>query len=92
MRHSWNYEKEPDYAICENCGLKVKEYKVKRGGLPRCDPSKALEYGKPKGCLNHKAAAIAGSLNCWYCGKLYTEAELEAGKNMRIHPLSSFGM
>lgn len=82
MRHSWNYEEKLGYAICENCSLEVKEYEVKRGGLPRCDPDKALEYGKPEECLNHVSAAIAGSLNCWYCGKMYTEPELKLGQKL----------
>jgi len=38
MNHKWDFELEPGYAHCRRCPMRVKTYKVKRGGLPRCEP------------------------------------------------------
>jgi len=94
MRHSWEKDKpRKGFSTCRNCSLgslydeqgkrvEVKNYKIKKGGLPPCDPEKAL---KPKkiDCLNHEIAAISGALGCWNCGVAYTPAEREAGRIKR---------
>lgn len=38
MNHKWDFELEPGYVHCRRCGMRVKTYEVKRGGLPRCEP------------------------------------------------------
>jgi len=80
LRHSWKHDSpRKGYSTCRNCDLEVKTYKIKKGGLPRCDPERALKAQKID-CKNHMQAAIAGTLYCWSCGKMYTKAEREAGR------------
>jgi formylmethanofuran dehydrogenase subunit E len=81
-RHSWDYEKKPGRAICDNCGLDVKAWRVKEGGLPLCDPKNLFKQSKID-CPHHMIAAVAGSLNCWHCGRMYTPAELKAARKIR---------
>ncbi len=80
-RHSWDYEKSPGRAICGNCGMDVKAWRVKEGGLPECKPENVFKQSSLD-CKDHMTAAIAGSLNCWYCGRMYTKAELKAGRKI----------
>lgn len=78
MRHSWSHNKEKKQSTCRRCDLQVKTYKIKKGGLPRCNPENALK--QKISCNNHIKAAVAGACMCWNCGQIYTSAELEAGK------------
>lgn len=79
-RHSWKKDDpKKGYSTCRNCDLLVKTYKIKKGGLPRCNPEEALKKSKIT-CNNHEAAAIAGARLCWNCGQMYTKAEMEAGR------------
>jgi len=83
MRHSWEKNKpRKKWSTCRNCGLEVPTYKIKKGGLPRCEPERALE-AKKIDCMHHEHGAIAGVRYCWSCGKPYTEAEMEAGRIKR---------
>jgi len=44
-RHEWDHNKpEKGYSVCYVCGLKVKTYRYKKGGLPSCDEVQSEEY------------------------------------------------
>jgi len=82
MRHSWNPNKpRKGYSTCRHCGLQVKNYKIKKGSLPRCDPENAARTGlcgpHPE---RHLHGMIAGTGRCWNCGEGYTPAEIEWGR------------
>lgn len=84
MRHSWKKDNpEKGLSTCDNCGLQVKNYKIKKGKLPRCEAILPV-LDKPKvDCERHDMAAIAGARQCWNCGIFYSPAELEAGRIKR---------
>ena len=43
--HGWDHNKpEKGYSTCYRCGLSVKTYKTKKGGLPSCDEVQSEEY------------------------------------------------
>ena len=80
MRHSWEHDKpRKGYSRCCNCACEVKSYKVKKGGLPRCEPKKP-DMPPKIACDDHETAATAGARGCWSCGQLYTPEEREAGR------------
>lgn len=81
MKHNWIQDKpRKGWSTCSNCDLETKTYKIKKGGLPRCDPENALKA--KVNCKNHMAGAISGARSCWGCGKMYSKAELEAGRRI----------
>jgi len=87
MRHSWEHDKpKKGYSTCSKCSLKVKTYKIKKGGLARCDPKNALKNQKKNQCQKHPElhlyGMIAGTHGCWNCGEPYTFAEQAAGRSM----------
>ena len=44
-RHEWDHNKpEKDHSTCYRCGLSVKTYRIKKGGLPSCDYVQSEEY------------------------------------------------
>lgn len=82
-RHKWNYEKKPGYAICDNCGLDVKAWRVKEGGLAECKPENLFKRDYIDCSPDmHMRAAVAGSRICWNCGAPYTKEEREAGQKI----------
>ena len=86
MRHKWDKNKPKEgYSTCRKCYLEVKNYMIKRGDLPRCDPGNPAKTGSCKENPDrHLIALMAGSKICWNCGKMYTWEELEKAKRPQV--------
>lgn len=70
-RHTWNPSKE-GYLKCAACDLEVKAYRVKRGGLPPCNPKleeKHVEDSKSTLVqCPHCQMTVPNTVTCLYCG------------------------
>ena len=51
MNHKWDHNKETGLSTCKHCDIIVKTYRVKYGGIAKCNP-KAPPIPK---CLNNQA-------------------------------------
>jgi len=69
MSHKW--KRKDGLAICLDCGLQVKEYRIKHGGLPKCVKQKQGDSKDPDAdglvicskCNN----LIPNTIFCVYC-------------------------
>ena len=71
MRHKWGKGTEKDFLKCISCGLEVKAYKIKLGGLPKCKPVKKQGYVKGETALINCPECkklVPNAIVCVYCG------------------------
>jgi len=85
MRHSWRKNQETGLATCRQCGMTVKIWEAKKGGLPKCPGIPLYKDLKQMrlDCRYHHHALLAGKNICWACGRPYTDDEKEAIKPIR---------
>lgn len=61
--HKWDTDKEPGWAHCTNCFMRVKAYRVKRGGLDPCNPPPEPPPPIPT-CLATELQPVVACFNC----------------------------
>ena len=76
ITHSWQEGAEKGYLRCEKCGLVVKSYKVKRGGLPPCKPK--INFIESKEFV----------IRCPECEKLVPNTIFCINCSKQLHPLN----
>ena len=76
MRHKWRHK--GGLALCLNCDIQVKEFRIKMGGLPKCVKQKS-EDPKP----NHMDALLI----CPKCKKLVPDTIFCLYCANPLHPL-----
>lgn len=76
MRHDW--KRKDGLALCLNCGIQVKEYRIKMGGLPKC-----MKQSKE----TSKDPDADGLVVCSKCNKMVPDTIFCIYCAVQLHPL-----
>lgn len=80
-RHRWGLKDKDGYVECLNCGLKVKKYKLAKGGFMPCEPGR----WKIKQFLEEDVATGA-CVYCPKCGKKVPNTRYCINCSNQLHP------